>query len=72
MRASTCLALRIANQDRTGKLVSRFLIFPPKVWKATLRSIMCPKGAVPVFFRSADSWAFCKFQLVELEQDLTA
>jgi hypothetical protein len=32
---------------------------------------MGPKGAVPVFFRSADWWAFCKLQLVELEQDLT-
>jgi peroxiredoxin len=37
----------------------------------TLRSIMGPKGAVPVFFGSADSWAFCKLQIVELEQDLT-
>jgi hypothetical protein len=33
---------------------------------------MGPKGAVPVFFRSADWWALCKLQLVELEQDLTA
>jgi hypothetical protein len=33
---------------------------------------MDPKGAEPVFFRSADRWAFCKLQLVELEQDLTS
>jgi peroxiredoxin len=38
----------------------------------TLQSIMGPKGAMLVFFRSADWWPFCKVQLVELQHNLAA
>jgi peroxiredoxin len=38
----------------------------------TLPSILGPKGAILVFYRSADWWPFCKAQLVELEQNYAA
>jgi peroxiredoxin len=36
----------------------------------SLRTISGPKGAMLVFFRSADWWPYCKGQLVELEHNL--
>ena len=74
MRASTCLALRIAIKTgpEVGQPVPDFSAEGLESRTQTLRSIMDPKGAEPVFFRSADWWAFCKLQLVELEQDLTS
>jgi hypothetical protein len=74
MRASTCLALRIAIKTgpEVGHPVPDFSAKGLESRTQTLRSIMDPKGAEPVFFRSADWWAFCKLQLVELEQDLTS
>jgi hypothetical protein len=74
MRASTCLALRIAIKTgpEVGQPVSDFSAKGLESRTQTLRSIVDPKGAEPVFFRSADWWAFCKLQLVELEQDLTS
>jgi peroxiredoxin len=38
----------------------------------TLQSIMGPKGAMLVFFRSADWCPYCKIQLVELQESLGA
>src|SRR5713101_172865 len=39
-----------------------------KVW--TLRSIMGPKGAMLVFYRSADWCPYCKTQLLDLQSRL--
>jgi hypothetical protein len=59
MRASTCLALRIAIKTgpEVGQPVPDFSAKGLESRTQTLRSIY-PKGAEPVFFRSADWCAF--------------
>jgi hypothetical protein len=56
IRAFTCLALRIAIKTgpEVGQPVPDFSAKGLESRTQTLRSTMDPKGAEPVFFRSAD------------------
>jgi peroxiredoxin len=59
----------VPTGPNVGERVPDFVLRDQDGHEKTLRSIMGPKGALLVFYRSADWWPFCKAQLVELEQN---